>query len=204
MSSDDLPFGPLGARAIHLCVDMQNIFAEDTPWHTPWMKRVLPKIVALAGHRPDRTIFTRFITPAEPEEMPGAWRRYFERWRELTESRIDPRLLDLVEPLNRFVPPASVLDKRFYSPFHGTDLAATLRAQECDALIISGAETDMCVLAAVLDAVDLGCRVVLPVDALCSSSDEAHDAMLKLYHDRFSVQVETAETDAILRSWSSA
>ena len=97
MSSDDLPFGPLGARTIHLCVDMQNIFAEDTPWHTPWMKRVLPKIVALAGHRPDRTIFTRFITPADPAEMPGAWRRYFERWRELTSSRIDPRLLDLVE-----------------------------------------------------------------------------------------------------------
>ena len=60
----------------------------------------------------------------------------------------------------------------------------------------------MCVLAAVLDAVDLGLRVVLPVDALCSSSDESHEALLSLYRNRFSQQVETASAEAILASWS--
>ena len=54
----------------------------------------------------------------------------------------------------------------------------------------------MCVLAAVLDAVDLGLRVVLPVDALCSSSDESHEALLSLYRNRFSQQVETASAEA--------
>ena len=42
MPAAPLPHGPLPERTIHLCVDMQNIFAEDTPWQTPWMKRVLP------------------------------------------------------------------------------------------------------------------------------------------------------------------
>ena len=37
----------------------------------------------------------------------------------------------------------------------------------------------MCVLAAVMDAVDAGFRVVLAADALCSVSDESHDAMLR-------------------------
>ena len=147
------------------------MFAEDTPWHTPWMKRVLPCVEAIVASRPDRTIFTRFMPPNQPEEMTGSWRRYFDRWREMTRSCIDPRLLDLVEPLQRFVPPAAVLDKSFYSPFHATALSATLRTRECDTVVISGAETDMCVLSTVLDAVDLGVRVVLPVDALDAGQD---------------------------------
>jgi nicotinamidase-related amidase len=201
MTADLLPHGPLTASTLHLCVDMQNLFGEETPWHTPWLKRVLPVVTELVERHPDRTIFTRFIPPAEPDAMPRAWRKYWERWRELTTSRINPSLLDLVPPLNRYVPPASVLDKSFYSPFHGTDLAQTLLARGIDTLIISGAETDMCVLAAVLDAVDLGMRVVLPEDALCSSADETHEALLTLYRKRFGQQIETASADTILACW---
>lgn len=201
MIPDLLPYGPLTTRTFHLCVDMQNLFAEDTPWHTPWMKRVLPVVAAIAERHADRTIFTRFIPPAEPEHLPGSWRRYYEKWRELTTSRMDLRLLELVEPLGRYVPPAQMLDKHFYSPFHSTGLAQMLRDRGADSLVITGAETDMCVLASVLDAVDLGLRVVLPTDALCSSSDEKHDALLSLYRDRFSQQVETADTETILSCW---
>jgi nicotinamidase-related amidase len=201
MSSELLRFGPLTDRTFHLCVDMQNLFAEDTPWHTPWMKRVLPVVATIAERHAERTIFTRFIPPAQPDELPGAWRKYWERWRELTVGRIDRRLLELVEPLGKFVPPAMVLDKHFYSPFHGTNLAQTLRERGADSLVISGAETDMCVLAAVMDAVDLGYRVVLPVDALCSSSDETHDALLKFYRDRLGQQIETADAETVLTCW---
>jgi nicotinamidase-related amidase len=59
------------------------------------------------------------------------------------------------------------------------------------------------VLAAVMDAVDLGYRVVLASDALCSSSDKTHDALMTLYSERFSEQIETAETEAILAAWRS-
>ena len=199
--SASLEFGPLSGATVHLCVDMQNVFSEETPWHTPWMGRVLPVVEAIASRHAAETIFTRFIPPAEPHERPGAWQRYFERWRELTTTRIDPGLLELVDPLRRLVPPARVLDKSFYSPFHGTPLAAMLRERGTESLVITGAETDLCVLAAVLDAVDLGLRVIVPEDALCSSSDEKHDALLSLYRDRFSQQVETTSTDAVLAAW---
>jgi len=70
-----LPF-PLTERGVHLCVDMQRMFAEPTEWHTPWMERVLPKVIAVVEVDPARTIFTRFIPPRSPDDISGAWRRY--------------------------------------------------------------------------------------------------------------------------------
>lgn len=29
-------------QAVHLCIDMQNIFSSRGVWPTPWMERVLP------------------------------------------------------------------------------------------------------------------------------------------------------------------
>lgn len=186
---------------VHLCVDMQRLFAEETPWHTPWMERVLPNVARIAREHRERTIYTRFIPPRSPDEMPGAWRHFYERWRTITTAELDPGLLDLVAPLSELARDGEVVDKRFFSPFHATDLAERLRKRGTDTLVVTGAETDMCVLAAVLDAVDLGFRVVLPEDALCSSSDAMHDALLELYRTRFSLQVETADTETVLRDW---
>jgi nicotinamidase-related amidase len=49
---DGLPFGPLTDRTAHICIDMQNVFAEETPWHTPWMARVLPVVTRIAERHP--------------------------------------------------------------------------------------------------------------------------------------------------------
>ena len=196
-----LSFGLLSERTVHLCIDVQNLFALDTPWHTPWMARVLPVVARIAECHPARTVFTRFIPPARPDQMPGSWRRYYERWREMTRERIDPRLIELVPALAALVPPAEVLDKHVYSPFSEPGLSALLRQRGADSLVITGAEADVCVLAAVLDAVDLGYRVVLAIDALCSSSDATHDALLTLYRNRLGQQIETATSEAIMACW---
>jgi len=58
-----------------------------------------------------------------------------------------------------------------------------------------------CVLAAVLDAVDDGYRVVLAVDALCRSSDRTHDVLMTLYRERLSEQIEVADAETILACW---
>jgi nicotinamidase-related amidase len=110
-NSSALRFGPLGGATVHLCIDMQRVFAEATAWHTPWMARVLPFITAIAGRHPARTVFTRFIPPLRADDMPGTWHRYFDRWREMTRAEIDPQLLELVPELARLVPPATVIDK---------------------------------------------------------------------------------------------
>jgi hypothetical protein len=58
-----------------------------------------------------------------------------------------------------------------------------------------------CVLATMLGAIDWGFRVILVTDALCSSADETHDAMMDIYLNRFGEQVETVTTDTLLENW---
>src|ERR1700753_1111964 len=70
---------------------------------------------------------------------------------------------------------------------------ASARARRRE-LVVTGSETDVCVLATVLGAVDAGYRVILVRDAGCSSSDEGHDALLALFGRRFSEQIEVVDS----------
>lgn len=199
--SDDPDLGPLGDNAIHLCVDMQRMFEAETEWHLPWMERVMPAIVGLSEARPERNIFTRFIPARAPGMGHGTWRRYYDRYAAMTLERLDPALVELSPALVRFVPPGRVFDKWIYSPWLSGELHPQLRHAGVDTIVVSGGETDVCVLATVLGAIDLGYRVVVATDAICSSADQPHDAAVDLYHTRFGMQVETASVDAILRQW---
>jgi nicotinamidase-related amidase len=194
---------PPGDGAVHLCVDMQRIFSCEGVWPTPWMERVLPVVTAIARHARQRTIFTRFITPFFAHEMPGVWREYYEKWDDATRRKIAPDMLELMPDLQQFTPPADVLDKTRYSAFADTELYAMLRRRRADTLVITGSETDVCVLSTVLDAVDHGFRVILVRDAVCSSSDEGHDALLHMYQRRYAVQIEVVEAKALLAQWRS-
>ncbi len=194
--------GPLPKDTLHLCIDMQRVFADDTPWHTPWMPRVLPVVRQIVAACPERTVFTRFVPPRRPEDAPGTWRRYYERWCELTLDRADPGLFEIVPELAGFCPPAEVIDKSTYAPWGTFAFERSMQRRRPSTLVISGAETDVCVLAAVLGAVDRGYRVIVPTDAICSSSDTTHDALLTLYQQRFAEQIETATAAELLAAWS--
>ena len=198
---DELTRGELTKTCAHLCVDMQRLFAEKTDWFTPWMARVLPNARRIAEAHPDRAIFTRFI-PLERAGMGrGTWRQYYERWESMTLERLGPEMTELIPDLAALVPPATVIDKHVYSPWLENDLDGLLQKRGIDTLVITGGETDVCVLGTVLGAVDRGYRIVVATDALCSSSDEAHDASLSVYHRRYGQQIETATTETILRHW---
>ncbi len=196
-----LRFGPLGDKALHLCVDMQNMFARETDWHTPWMERVLPNVERLVRRDPARTMFTRFVPAQNAQSAPGTWRRYYERWHALTLDEADSTLVELMPSLAGFAPPAAVFDKATYGAWSDGALDPLLRRRGIDTLIVTGGETDVCVLGTVLGAVDLGYRVVVVEDALCSASDHHHDALMLLYRERYGCQVETASTDAVLTQW---
>jgi len=202
MTERPLPYGTLTGTCVHLCCDMQRMFAEDSAWHTPWMSRVIPFVRRIAEAHPAQTIFTRFIPASRPGEGNGRWKSYYERWPSMTLERLGHGLVDLVPELAVLVPPAEVVDKRVYSPWMDTSLENRLRKRGADTIVVTGSETDVCVLATVLGAIDRGYRVVVASDAICSSADETHDASLQLYQGRYGQQVEIATVEEILAAWT--
>ena len=167
----------------------------------PWLKHVLPNIAAITSAHPEKTILTRFIPARKPGQGVGMWRHYYERWASMTIDQIGPEMVGLVPELAAFVPPARFFDKHVYSPWTGSDLHQQLRSTGIDTVIITGGETDVCVLSTMLGAIDWGFRVMLVTDALCSSADETHDAMMNIYMNRFGLQVETVTTETLLDRW---
>lgn len=180
---------------------MQRLFAADTPWRVPWLPKVLPCVEEIAGRQAGRTIFTRFVPPLSPEQADGAWRDYYAAWPCLARDKLDPDLLELVPSLARLVPPARQIDKGVNSAFSRPGFAAALKRRGIDTLVVTGGETDVCVLATVMAGIDFGFRIVLPTDALCSTRDDTHDALIKLYRERFAHQVEATTTADVLDRW---
>jgi nicotinamidase-related amidase len=193
---------PVPARAVHLCLDMQNLIGPAGPWAAQWAERILPAVIRLVEHAPERSIFTRFVPPADEKSMPGGWRDFYRAWPGMTAREVDPDAIELMAPLKLFTPPATVIDKTRFSAFSNSALEERLRALEAKAIIVSGAESDMCVLATVLAAVDLGHPVIVATDAVCSSADPGHNAVLRLYRQRFSQQIRTLSVEEIRAAWT--
>ncbi|MCB5203754.1 cysteine hydrolase [Neorhizobium sp. T786] len=184
----------------HLCIDMQRMFNEDTPWHVDWMNAVLPMIDEVAGRFPSETVFTRFVPPHHASQATGAWRDYYENWGSMTLDRLPYEMIDVVDPLRKHIPPARVFDKATYSPWVDGRLHLMLIEEKVSSIVVSGGETDVCVLATVLGAIDLGYHVTVLSNAVCSGTDETHDAALTLLRDRFSIQLDVTTVEAFLRT----
>jgi nicotinamidase-related amidase len=129
------------------------------------------------------------------------WRQYYERWHSMTIDQIGLDMIGLVPELANFVPPAQIFDKHVYSPWLGTTLHEHLRLAGIDTVVVTGGETDVCVLATALGAIDWGFRTILVTDALCSSSDETHDALMHFYEGRLCQQLETITTGEAVDQW---
>jgi nicotinamidase-related amidase len=119
----------------------------------------------------------------------------------MTLENLGKEMVDLIPSLAIYAPPARIIDKSVNSPWLDGALEVELQQRGADSLIITGGETDVCVLATVLRAIDRGYRIVIATDALCSSSDETHEALLKVYAQRYGQQIETATSAQILHNW---
>lgn len=189
---------PLGGNAVHVVVDMQRIFAEPGGWHVATIRDIVPNIITLLRAFPDRSLFTRFVVPKHPEEAPGRWRQYYERWREFTLAKMDPGKIEVVPELAPYAKGTVTFDKPTYSAFDAPAFVARLDELQADTLVFSGVETDVCVLGTLLPAVDRGYRVVAVSDAMTSSSAAGHKATLSCVLTRLDVQVDVATTREVL------
>jgi nicotinamidase-related amidase len=190
---------PLTAKSLHVVIDMQEVFASNPQWGFAGIHAIVPAIRELAAAKPAQTLWTRFISAHSAEEAKGSWAALYRKWPGATlaagaEMQILPSLLPLVEP-------GSVFDKPTYSAFHNPGFIAELERRQADTLVLSGVETDVCVLGTLMEAVDRGYFVVMPEDALTSSDLDGHRQILDVIARRLASQVFRAPVAEILEQW---
>jgi nicotinamidase-related amidase len=189
----------LPSTTVHMAIDMQRVFAEETDWCLKGFHAIVPNIGAIAAALPGRTLFTRFVMPHTAEQAHGQWRNYYRRWKQFTrEEWVSPGLCDIVDALAPYTTTENLIDKPTYSAFEVAGCALRLTALGADTIVFTGIETDVCVLATLMAAVDRGYRVIAVADALGSSSTAGHRATLDHVLPRMPDQVEIVGTDEIL------
>jgi len=179
---------------------MQEVFATNKQWGFFGIYDIVPAISRLAQAKPQNTLWTRFISAHSAEEAKGSWAALYRLWPQATLAA--GAQIDILSDLLPLVDPAFVFDKSTYSSFGNPRLIAELKRRRADTLILSGVETDVCVLATLMDAVDLGYFVILPIDALTSSDGESHRQILDIIPRRLKSQVSRATVDEIVEQWS--
>jgi nicotinamidase-related amidase len=136
------------------------------------------------------------------EDAIGHWRNYYRRWSAFTGAVMEPRLVEIVEALAAHATPETLLDKPTYSAFEVPQCGERLTALGASTIVFTGVETDVCVLASLLAAVDRGYRVIAVHDALGSSSVAGHRATLDHVLTRLPDQVEIVSTETVLAALS--
>ena len=189
------------SRAMHVVIDMQRLFADHPDWAVKDIGRIRAEVSRLAEKKPGRTFWTRFVPAESVAAAPGSWRRYYEQWPRATLEGGGRDYVDLLPEHRLLAGKAAVFDKPGFSAFTNYGFVVALRAAEIDTLILSGVETDVCVWATALDAVDAGFFVILGRDAVTSGSREAHAATLDIMAPRFAPQLTVMDSAALDAVW---
>ena len=159
-----------------VAVDMQHVFADPaSPWAAPRFAEIVEPVRRLAAVAGERTVWTRFVAPAEPS---GSWTDYYRRW-PFALLPPDAHEYAIVDDLAT-LPGAHVEATTFgkWTPEVSARVGAGAR------LVVCGVSTDCCVLSTVLAAADAGCHVEVVADACAGVDDASHDralAILGLY-----------------------
>jgi nicotinamidase-related amidase len=174
-----------------IVVDMQQVVARDTLWNLPGVRDLLPVIGELADAFGDDVAYSRHVPPADGGR--GTWKRFYENWSELDA---DPSNWDLMPELAGR--PGLHVAKSVYSVFGAPELRAELERDEPRELVFCGVETDCCVLASVLDAIDHGVPVTVVEDAVASPDPIGHEGALALCRRLDDDQVRVTTAAALL------
>jgi hypothetical protein len=148
----------------------------------------------------ERTVFTRFVTPEKPEDRRGQWQAYFTKWQCATRSNLPSGALDVVPGCALFAAGAC---RRQACLFGISRLTARSFADGAARRDGGGVGRGNRRLRARhrARAVDLGFRVVIVQDALCSSSDTGHDALMTMLRTRFHGQIDLVNANELFDLW---
>lgn len=148
-----------------LIVDFQKVYLPGYDWACPGMPEAVKNTVKIleSPDAPDY-LMTKYIAPANPT---GRWEQYNEAYRDINEN---PVLNELAEELLPYAAESVVVEKPTYSSMKAERTLSALEGKK--AVVLAGVTAECCVLATMMDAIDMGYEVVYLYDCIAGQSAE--------------------------------
>lgn len=159
------PWPTPAERTALVIVDMQKVFCEpEGDLYVPSTAAIVPAIRELAStcrRIGMPAVYLRHIVRGDGSDT-GRMRDLYPDVDQVL-ARNNPQ----VEIIDELAPEAGdiVVDKLFYSGFHGTDLDTVLRSRDVDTLMVCGTVTNVCCDTTIRDAVHREYKVIAISDA---------------------------------------
>lgn len=144
-------------------IDLQRDLCHD-PRRAELVKPAVAVINDLVEHWYERSrpiFYTRFELPPDDPQF----ERFGDRY--CIQGTKGAEFIDDILPLR-----GSVVAKRKHSAFFGTDLEERIRDAGCTGVVLTGLQTQICILTTAADAYNRGLSVVAVEDAVISTRDE--------------------------------
>lgn len=186
-------------RPALVIVDMQNDFVRvGAPMEVPAARTILPDLArVLAAFRTADlpVIYTRYVAAQEYRHLRErlSWLKLIEppvsacvpghkrQFKDIEDERDGADVIDELAPMERDL----VVDKIYFSAFHGTALQDMLCAAKVDSLVVSGAITEMCVEDTARHAVHHAYPTAILSDCVASNSPDAQAATLRAFAENY-------------------
>ena len=165
------------AEDLLLIVDFQNVYLPGYDWACPNMPEAMVNTISILinPEAPDY-LLTAYIAPTEPV---GRWQDYNEAYREINENAF---LSEMAEAMLPFAEEGRVAEKTTYSSMDCDAVVEAMKGKK--AVVLTGVVAECCVLATMLDAIDMGYEVVYLYDCIAGCSEE-NEAMIKALAESF-------------------
>ena len=161
--TDAVPYD--SSEDLLILIDFQNVYLPGKPWACPTMEQAIENTLRIidAPGSPD-FVLTQYIAPENPV---GRWKQYNE---EYAEINADAYLCDFPDPVKQIVTDENVIIKDTYSSMKSPALRSRLEGKK--RVVLTGVVAECCVLATMMEAIDLGYEVVLLCDCISGFNAE--------------------------------
>lgn len=161
------------SKDVLLVIDMQNVYLPGQEWACPAMEKAAAVIQKLLENCTFENIFFTKYTAAE--DPVGAWKQYNEVNEKINH---DIWLNEIIDELKPYLEKGRVVEKSVYSSMKIPEIVEAVKNAEH--VVLTGVVAECCVLATMLEAIDLGCSVIYLTDGIAGQSKEKEEQMKTL------------------------
>ena len=166
------------SKDLLIAIDFQNVYLPGQPWACPTMEKSIENTLNIlrSPDAPDH-VFTKYAAPEDPV---GRWKQYNE---EYAEINADEFLCEFSDPILQFTKDDKVIIKDTYSAMDSADIRSVLEGKK--RVVLTGVVAECCILATMMDAIDMGYEVIYLYDCISGQTAE-NEKMIRTLAESFS------------------